>query len=173
MVRPRNFMPIHGEWRHLRAHAQLAMLSGIPEDRVVIAEDGVVVDLHDGKARISGVVQAGYVYVDGTSVGDVTEAALKDRRILGEEGFISVVIVVESTTGKLIGEPQIHTRGAGIDLEAYDDVIPKIQEVLEQAAAEGVNDPAQLRQLVRRSIGRWVNESYRRRPMLVPVVIEI
>src|SRR5690606_543342 len=168
MVRPRNFMPIHGEWRHLRAHAQLAMLSGIPEDRVVIAEDGVVVDLHDGKARISGVVQAGYVYVDGTSVGDVTEAALKDRRILGEEGFISVVIVVESTTGKLIGEPQIHTRGAGIDLEAYDDVIPKIQEVLEQAAAEGVNDPAQLRQLVRRSIGRWVNESYRRRPMLVP-----
>ena len=173
MVRPRNFMPIHGEWRHLRAHAQLAMLSGIPEDRVVIAEDGVVVDLHDGKARISGVVQAGYVYVDGTSVGDVTEAALKDRRILGEEGFISVVIVVESTTGKLIGEPQIHTRGAGIDLEAYDDVIPKIQEVMEQAAAEGVNDPAQLRQLVRRSIGRWVNESYRRRPMLVPVVIEI
>src|SRR5690606_10192337 len=72
MVRPRNFMPIHGEWRHLRAHAQLAMLSGIPEDRVVIAEDGVVVDLHDGKACISGVVQAGYVYVDGTSVGDVT-----------------------------------------------------------------------------------------------------
>ncbi|HLU96307.1 MAG TPA: ribonuclease J [Thermobifida alba] len=173
MVRPRNFMPVHGEWRHLRAHAHLAVLSGVPEDRVVIAEDGVVVDLHQGRARITGVVQAGYVYVDGTSVGDVTEAALKDRRILGEEGFISVVVVVESTTGKLIGEPQIHTRGAGIDVEAYDDVIPKIQETLERAAAEGVNDTAQLRQLVRRSIGRWVSESYRRRPMLVPVVVEV
>ncbi|MEY9213382.1 ribonuclease J [Thermobifida halotolerans] len=173
MVRPRNIMPIHGEWRHLRAHAQLAVLSGIPEDRVVIAEDGVVVDLHQGRARVSGFVQAGYVYVDGTSVGDVTEAALKDRRILGEEGFISVIIVVESTTGKLIGEPQIHTRGAGIDAEAYDDVIPKIQEALERAAAEGVNDTTQLRQLVRRSIGRWVSASYRRRPMLVPVVIEV
>src|SRR5690606_14182059 len=173
MVRPRNFMPVHGEWRHLRAHAHLAVLSGVPEDRVVIAEDGVVVDLHQGRARITGVVQAGYVYVDGTSVGDVTEAALKDRRILGEEGFISVVVVVESTTGKLIGEPQIHTRGAGIDVEAYDDVIPKLQETLERAAAEGVNDTAQLRQLVRRSIGRWVSESYRRRPMLVPVVVEV
>ncbi|GAB3204841.1 ribonuclease J [Marinactinospora thermotolerans] len=173
MVRPRNFMPVHGEWRHLRAHAQLAMLTGVPEKQVVIAEDGVVVDLHKGRARIVGAVPAGYVYVDGTSVGDVTESALKDRRILGEEGFISVIVAVDSQSGKIIGEPEIHTRGSGIDVDAYDEVIPKIQDALEQAAADGITDPAQLRQLVRRGIGRWVNETYRRRPMIVPVVVEI
>ncbi|GLU46426.1 ribonuclease J [Nocardiopsis ansamitocini] len=173
MVKPRNFMPVHGEWRHLRAHARLAELSGVPENRVVIAEDGVVVDLYKGKARIAGVVQAGYVYVDGNSVGDVTESALKDRRILGDEGFISVVIAVDSTSGKFIGEPQIHTRGAGIDIDAYDEVIPKIQSALERAASDGITDPGQLRQLVRRSVGRWVSDTYRRRPMIVPVVVEV
>ncbi|MFC4560794.1 ribonuclease J [Nocardiopsis mangrovi] len=173
MVRPRNFMPVHGEWRHMRAHAGLAKLAGLDEDRICIAEDGVVIDLHKGRARITGAVDAGYVYVDGASVGDVTESALKDRRILGEEGFISVIIAVDSTSGKIVGEPEIHTRGAGIDVDAYDAVIPKIQDSLERAAADGINDPAQLRQLVRRGIGRWVNETYRRRPMIVPVIVEI
>jgi ribonuclease J len=173
MVRPRNFMPVHGEWRHMRAHARLATLAGLDEDRVCIAEDGVVVDLHRGRARITGAVPAGYVYVDGASVGDVTESALKDRRILGEEGFISVVVAVDSTSGKIVGEPEIHTRGAGIDVDAYDAVIPKIQDSLERAARDGITDPAQLRQLVRRGIGRWVNETYRRRPMIVPVIVEI
>jgi len=173
MVRPRNFMPVHGEWRHMRAHARLATLAGLDEDRVCIAEDGVVVDLHRGRARITGAVPAGYVYVDGASVGDVTESALKDRRILGEEGFISVVVAVDSTSGKIVGEPEIHTRGAGIDVDAYDEVIPKIQDSLERAARDGITDPAQLRQLVRRGIGRWVNETYRRRPMIVPVIVEI
>ncbi|PSL01035.1 ribonuclease J [Murinocardiopsis flavida] len=173
MVKPRNFMPVHGEWRHLRAHAKLAALTGVPEQGIVIAEDGVVVDLHKGKARIVGAVPAGYVYVDGTSVGDVTESALKDRRILGDEGFISVVIAVDSQSGKLVGEPQIHTRGSGIDVEAYDEVIPKIQDSLEKAAADGITDPSQLRQLVRRNLGRWVNDTYRRRPMIVPVVVEV
>ncbi|MDA0566866.1 ribonuclease J [Streptomonospora sp. S1-112] len=173
MVRPRNFMPVHGEWRHMRAHANIAALTGLERDRIVLAEDGVVVDLHKGRARITGKVQAGYVYVDGASVGDVTESALKDRRILGEEGFISVIVAVDSTSGKIVGEPEIHTRGAGIGADAYDEVIPKIQESLERAAADGITDPTQLRQLVRRGVGRWVNETYRRRPMIVPVIVEI
>ncbi len=173
MVKPRNFIPVHGEWRHMRAHARLAELAGLDEDRICIAEDGVVVDLVEGRARITGAVPAGYVYVDGASVGDVTESALKDRRILGEEGFISVIVAVDSTSGKIVGEPEIHTRGAGIDVDAYDDVIPKIQDALERAAADGITDPAQMRQLVRRGIGRWVNETYRRRPMIVPVIVEI
>ncbi|NYI95493.1 ribonuclease J [Streptomonospora nanhaiensis] len=173
MVRPRNFMPVHGEWRHMRAHANIAALTGLERDRIVLAEDGVVVDLHKGRARITGKVQAGYVYVDGASVGDVTESALKDRRILGEEGFISVIVAVDSTSGKIVGEPEIHTRGAGIDADAYDEVIPKIQESLERAASDGITDPTQLRQLVRRGVGRWVNETYRRRPMIVPVIVEI
>jgi ribonuclease J len=172
LVRPRNFMPVHGEWRHLRAHARLAELTGVPEGNIVIAEDGVVVDLSDGRASVVGRVPCGYVYVDGLSVGEITEASLKDRRILGEEGFISVVIVVDSTTGKLVVSPEIHARGSGIDDAVFAEVRPKIEEVLSRAAADGVNDAHQLGQLVRRAVGRWVSDSYRRRPMIIPLVIE-
>jgi ribonuclease J len=173
MTRPSNFMPIHGEWRHLRAHARLASLTGVPDENIVIAEDGVVVDLIDGHASIVGAVPAGYVYVDGLSVGEITETSLKDRRILGDEGFVSVVIAVDSSTGKPLGGPEIHARGSGIDPDAFDAVLPRIEEILETAAADGVNDSHQLRQLVRRSVGRWVNETYGRRPMIIPVIVEV
>jgi ribonuclease J len=173
LVRPRNFMPVHGEWRHLRAHARLAELSGVPADNIVIAEDGVVVDLVDGRASVAGKVSCGYVYVDGLSVGEVTESSLKDRRILGEEGFVSVVIVVDSTTGKLVASPEIQARGSGIDDASFDEVRPRLDEALARAAADDINDAHQLGQLVRRTVGRWVNENYRRRPMIIPVVIEV
>ncbi|MBO0770728.1 MAG: ribonuclease J [Actinobacteria bacterium] len=173
LVKPRNFMPVHGEWRHLRAHARLAGLTGVPDKNIVIAENGVVVDLVDGQASVTGSVPCGYVYVDGLSVGEVTETSLKDRRILGEEGFISVVIVVDSTTGKLSAGPEIHARGSGIDDAAFAEVMPRIDEALGQAAGEGINDAYQLGQLVRRTVGRWVNENYRRRPMIIPVVVEV
>jgi ribonuclease J len=173
IVGPRHVMPIHGEWRHMRANAELARLTGVPNDRIVLAEDGVVVDLAGGAARIVGSVQCGYVYVDGSSVGDVTELSLKDRRILGEEGFVSVFVVVDATTGKIIGGPQIHARGAGIDDAAFDDVIPRIEDALAAAAADGVGELHQIQQLVRRTVGRWINETYRRRPMILPVVVEV
>jgi ribonuclease J len=173
LTKPGNFLPIHGEWRHLNAHARLAELTGVPADNVVIAEDGVVVDLVDGQASIVGAVPAGYVYVDGTSVGEVTETSLKDRRILGEEGFVSIVVAVDSTSGKVVAGPEIHARGSGIDEEGFEEVIARIEEALQEAAADGVNDVHQMRQLVRRTVGRWVNASYRRRPMIVPVVVEI
>jgi ribonuclease J len=173
LVRPSNFMPVHGEWRHLRAHARLASLTGVPDDNIVIAEDGVVVDLVDGHASITGSVPCGYVYVDGLSVGEVTEASLKDRRILGEEGFVSVVIVVDSTSGKLVAGPEIHARGSGIEDAAFGDVRPRVEEALTFAATEGISDAHQLTQLVRRVVGRWVNEHYRRRPMIIPVLVEV
>jgi ribonuclease J len=173
LVRPSNFMPVHGEWRHLRAHARLAELSGVPEENVVIAEDGVVVDLVDGRASVVGKVACGYVYVDGLSVGEVTESSLKDRRILGEEGFVSVVIVVDSTTGKLVAGPEIHARGSGIDDASFAEVRPRLDEALARAAADDIHDAYQLGQLVRRTVGKWVNENYRRRPMIIPVVIEV
>jgi ribonuclease J len=173
LTKPGNFMPIHGEWRHLKAHARLAALTGVPKGNVVIAEDGVVVDLVDGQASIVGAVPAGYVYVDGSSVGEVTETSLKDRRILGEEGFVSIVVAVDSTSGKVVAGPEVHARGSGIDAEGFDEVIARIEEALQEAAADGVNDVHQLQQLVRRTVGRWVNVSYRRRPMIVPVVVEI
>ncbi|WP_395108743.1 ribonuclease J [Actinomadura sp. SCN-SB] len=173
MTKPGNFMPIHGEWRHLRAHAKLAALTGIPDENIVIAEDGVVVDLVDGRASIVGAVPAGYVYVDGLSVGEVTETSLKDRRILGEEGFVSIVVGVDSTSGKLVAGPEIHARGAGIMNEDFDEVIERIEAALQEAGADGVNDTNQMSRLVRRTVGKWVNENYRRRPMIVPVVVEI
>ncbi|WP_067178617.1 ribonuclease J [Microtetraspora niveoalba] len=173
LTKPSNFMPVHGEWRHLRAHAQLARLTGVPDENIVIAEDGVVVDLVDGQAKITGAVSCGYVFVDGTSVGDITDIALKDRRILGDEGFISVVVVVDSTTGKLTGGPEITARGSGIDPDAFDGVIPQIEAALQEAASDGVADVQQIRRAVRRTVGRWVSDTYRRRPMIIPVVVEV
>ncbi|MFI1093183.1 ribonuclease J [Streptomyces sp. NPDC020917] len=173
ICKPRNLMPIHGEWRHLRANAELGQLTGIPKERCVIAEDGVAVDLVDGVAKIAGKVQAGYVYVDGLSVGDITESSLKDRRILGEEGIVSVFVVVDSTTGKLVGGPNIHARGSGIEDEAFAAVIPKIEEGLSRSASDGVLENRQIQQLIRRSVGKWVSDNYRRRPMILPVVVEV
>ncbi|MDT7567563.1 MAG: ribonuclease [Pseudonocardiales bacterium] len=173
-VRPSNVMPVHGEWRHLRANAALAVKTGVPEDSVVIAEDGVVVDLVDGKASIVGAVDCGYVYVDGLTVGEVTESQLKDRRILGDEGFISVIMVLDSSSGKIVGGPEIHTRGSGIDDQAFRvDVLPKLEDALERAASDGVADAHAIRQLSRRVIGKWVSDNYRRRPMIIPVVVEV
>jgi len=173
MVRPGNFMPVHGEWRHLKAHAELAALTGVPPENIVVAEDGVVVDLVGGKASVSGKVQCGYVFVDGLSVGEVTESSLKDRLILGEEGFISIVVVVDSTNGKLVAGPEIHARGSGIDETGFSEVRPLIEETLAAAASDGIIDSYQLGQLVRRTLGRWVNNNYRRRPMIIPVVVEV
>ncbi|MEV1200995.1 ribonuclease J [Microbispora rosea] len=173
LTKPSNFMPVHGEWRHLRAHAGLAELTGVPRENIVIAEDGVVVDLVDGQARITGAVPCGYVFVDGTSVGDITDVALKDRRILGDEGFISIVVVVDSTTGKLTGGPEITARGSGIDPDAFDAVVPQIEAALQEVAASGVADEMQIRRTIRRTVGRWVSDTYRRRPMIIPVVVEV
>jgi ribonuclease J len=173
LVRPGNFIPVHGEWRHLKAHANLAELTGIPADRVVIAEDGVVVDLVDGKIAVTGSVPCGYVYVDGISVGEITEASLKDRLILGDEGFVSVVVVVDSTNGKLVAGPEIHARGSGIDESAFDEIRPLVEEALIRAAADGISEIHQLRQIIRRAAGRWVSDNYRRRPMIIPVVVQV
>ncbi|MGH8776182.1 MAG: ribonuclease J [Jiangellaceae bacterium] len=172
LVKPRNVMPIHGETRHLHANAGVAVSAGVPRDRVVLAEDGVVVDLAAGVARVVGAVPCGYVYVDGSNVGGVAEASLKDRRILGEEGFISVVVVVDSVTGKVTGGPEIHARGFAEDDSVFDEIRPEIAEALEKAAVAGGADTYQLQQTIRRTIGRWVSGRYRRRPMIIPVVVE-
>jgi ribonuclease J len=172
LVRPGNFIPVHGEWRHLKAHADLAALTGVPADSIVIAEDGVVVDMVDGKIAVAGKVPCGYVYVDGSSVGEVTETSLKDRLILGDEGFISVVVVIDSTNGKLVAGPEVHARGSGIDEAALEEVVPLVEEALARAAADEVSEVHQLRQVIRRATGRWVSDNYRRRPMIIPVVVQ-
>ncbi len=172
IVKPRNVLPVHGEIRHMLANAALARATGVPADRVVIAEDGVVVDLVDGKASVTGKVDCGYVFVDGSSVGDITESDLKDRRILGDEGFISVIVVVDSQTGKVVSGPEIHARGFAEDDATFAAITGPIVDAIDRAVTEGTTDTYQLQQVVRRVVGRWVSGTHRRRPMIVPVVLE-
>jgi ribonuclease J len=172
IVKPRNVMPVHGEIRHLHANADLAIQAGVPRQNVVVVEDGVVVDLIDRKAVVSGKVDCGYVFVDGSTVGDITETSLKDRRILGDEGFISVIAVMDSVTGKLTAGPEIHARGFAEDDTVFDDLKPKIEAEIAKAIGTGVDDMYQLQQVIRRVVGKWVSDTHRRRPMIIPVVVE-
>ena len=171
IVKPRNVLPIHGEIRHMLANAELARAPGV--DNVVTAEDGFVIDLVDGKAEVVGKVDCGYVFVDGQSVGDITEASLKDRRILGEEGFISVIAVVDTNSGKVVGDLEIHARGFTEGGDTFAEIRQPIVDVLQRALHDGVTDTHQLQQQMRRVIGRWVSNAHRRRPMIVPVVLEV
>ncbi|SDQ21040.1 ribonuclease J [Microbacterium sp. cf332] len=172
ILKPRNVLPVHGEYRHLMANAKLAQDTGVPADRTILAENGTVVDLKDGVAEVVGQLDIGFVYVDGSTVGEITDADLKDRRILGEEGFISVIVVVDGKTGQVVSGPDIHARGVAEDDAVFEGVKPKIAAALAEAVQSGTRDNHALSQVVRRTIGRWVNQSLRRRPMIVPVVIE-
>jgi len=171
IVRPKNVMPVHGEARHLVANQQLAIDTGVPEERTILAENGTVVDLRDGEARIVGQLDLGEVYVDGSSVGQITDADLKDRRILAEEGFISIFVAVDAQTGRVVVGPEIHARGFAPDDSVFDAVIPQVVKALTEAAENGTRDSHAFSQVVRRVVGRWVNTQHRRRPMIVPVVI--
>ncbi len=172
IVRPRNVLPVHGELRHLHSNAALARATGIADDRVLVVEDGYVVDLADGKAEVVGRVDCGYVFVDGSSVGDITESELKDRRILGDEGFISVVVVIDSASGTISSGPEIHARGFAEDESVFEQLRPGLVDALNAALRDGVTDVYQLQQVVRRITGRWVSSKHRRKPMIVPVVID-
>ncbi len=172
ILQPRNVMPVHGEYRHLMANAKLAQDTGITAENTIIAENGTVVDLRGGVAKVVGQHDLGFVYVDGSTVGEITDADLKDRRILSEEGFISVIVVVDAATGRIITGPEVHARGFAEDDSVFDEVKPKIAAALTEAAQSGVRDTHALSQVVRRTIGRWVNQRLRRRPMIVPLVIE-
>ena len=172
IVKPRNVLPVHGEWRHMFANAELAVATGVPRDNVVLAEDGVVVDLVDGVARIVGAIPAGYIYVDGSSVGGTDEAMLKDRRILRDEGFITCIVVIDAATGKIAAGPEITARGFAEDQEVFDQVIPRVEAAIIAATDGGITDEHQLQQIIRRTVGSWVGGKIRRRPMIIPIVIE-
>jgi Predicted hydrolase of the metallo-beta-lactamase superfamily len=172
IIKPRNVLPVHGEARHLRAAAELAIETGVDPQRALIGENGVVLDLRDGVARFVGQLDIGFVYVDGSTVGEITDADLKDRRILAEEGFISIFVAIDSQTGKVIVGPEIQARGFAEDDSVFDDVRPQIVKALAEASQAGTSDQHGFQQVVRRTVGRWVNTQHRRRPMIIPVVIE-
>ncbi|HEY0374126.1 MAG TPA: ribonuclease J [Amnibacterium sp.] len=171
ILKPKGAMPVHGEVRHQVANARIAIETGVPEDRVIIAENGTVVDLAGGVARIAGKLDLGFVYVDGSSVGAITDADLKDRRILAEEGFISIFVAIDPATGRVIAGPEIQARGFAEDDEVFEKVRPQIIEALSDAARNGNTDLHAYSQAIRRTVGRWVNTKHRRRPMIIPVVV--
>lgn len=170
ILKPKNVMPVHGEYRHLIANGKLAEQTGVPSERVLITEDGWVIDLEDGRAEIVGAVECGLLYVDGKTVGKITEEDLKDRRVLAEEGFISIFCVVDEQ-GRVVAGPEIRARAFAEEDHVFDDVRPLIERALAEAAGEGVRDTHGLQQVIRRTIGTWVNKAHRRRPMIIPVVI--
>ena len=172
IVKPKNLLPVHGEYRHLVANQQLAIETGVPEQNTFVAEDGAVLDLRDGVVDVVGQLDLGYVYVDGSTVGEITDADLKDRRILAEEGFISIFVAIDAQTGKVIVGPEVQSRGFAEDESVFDAVKPMIIKALSDAAANGTRDTHAFSQAIRRTVGRWVNTQHRRRPMIVPVVIE-
>ena len=171
ILQPKNVMPVHGEYRHLIANGKLAEQTGVPSERVLITEDGWVIDLVDGIAEVVGAVECGLLFVDGKTVGKITEEDLKDRRVLAEEGFISIFCVVDENGRVKVG-PEIRARAFAEDDHVFDAVRPMIERALAEAAGEGVRDTYALQQVIRRTIGTWVNKAHRRRPMIIPVVIQ-
>jgi len=172
IVRPKHVMPIHGEFRHLAANGALAIETGVPAGQVIFGENGTVVDLFQGDADVVGQFDIDFIYVDGSSVGEITEADLKDRRILANEGFISVIVVVDGATGRVVSGPEIHAKGVAESDHVFDEVKPKILAALAEASNNGVRDQYELQQVIRRSIGSWVGQKLRRKAMIVPVVVE-
>jgi ribonuclease J len=172
IVQPSNVMPIHGEWRHLHANAALAVRTGVDPKNVVLAEDGVVVDLIEGHAKITGKVPAGNIYVDAQTVGGATEATLRDRRTLAEEGVVTVLAIVDADTGKLAEPPDFLIRGFVHDEVAFESAVPVVEKTLAHAAQEGIGDSHQLEQMVTRDVGRWAHKKFRRSPLIITIVID-
>ena len=174
LTTPDFFVPIHGEYRHMVANAKLGYLMGVPRDHVLVCEDGDVLTLSDDGLHATGRVPAGYLYVDGI-VGDVGQGVLRDRKVLAEEGVVVVVVTVDIETGKVLVGPEIITRGWVYAPEAedlLDEACDAVAAAVEKTIAAGVRDVDALERDVRRAAGKFVNERTRRRPMIVPVVME-
>ena len=171
ILKPKNVLPIHGEFRHLTANAKLAIATGVAPEQVLVAEDGAVIDLRGGTAKITGRVRCDMLYVDGSTVGKITEEDLRDRRILAAEGFISIFAVVDKQTGELVEGPEIRARAYAEEDHVFDDIRPAIERALKEAAADGVRDNYQLQQVIRKTVGSWVAKSHRRKPMIIPIVV--
>ena len=173
IVKPRNAMPIHGENRHLVANGLIAVKTGIEPENVVLAEDGDVVDLYHGKAAIVGSVPCGYIYVDGDSVGELTDEELEKRRILGTEGFVSCFAVVDTDAAEVVSGPKVYLNAVAEDESEFEKVRHQIVEQLRDAMMTGTKDTHKLQQIMRRTLGGWVSRELKRKPMIVPVVADV
>ncbi|MDY3125882.1 ribonuclease J [Bifidobacterium mongoliense] len=173
IIKPKCAMPIHGENRHLVANGLIAVKTGVDPNNVVLAEDGDVVDLYHGQAAVVGSVPCGYVYVDGDSVGEITDDELEKRLILGTEGFVSCFVVVDTESSDVITTPKIYLNAMAEDESDFERVRGQIVEQLQDAMMQGTKDTYKLQQIMRRTIGNWVSRQLHRKPMVVPVVADI
>jgi ribonuclease J len=174
VAQPKSFVPVHGEYRHLLSHSRIAIQMGVPASEVLVCEDGDVIALTDEGIDFDGEVSASYIYVDGL-VGDVETGVLRDRRVLAEEGVFVTVVTVDRKTGDLVGEPEMVSRGF-LSEPGHEDLAEEaraaVVKAIEIAVGEGKRDSDSIRRVVRRTVGRLVNERTRRRPMIVVVVVE-
>jgi ribonuclease J len=173
LVRPRAVMPIHGEYRMLAAHAQLAREAGVPEERIVIAENGSVVELSPAGVHIADRVSAGVTFVDGLGVGDVEDVALRDRRRLSEDGVLIVVTTVSLEDGGSISPPELIARGVGEDPGLVDDLREEAERIAAELSSNGLAEIKLVQEHIHDAIGQAVYDRTRRRPMILPVVIEV
>jgi len=176
LVSPEWFVPVHGEYRHLVHHARLAEEVGVSGDRVLICEDGDVVTIGTEGADVERrAVPAGYMYVDGI-VGDISHGVLRDRRMLSEEGVVVVIVTVDRATGEIVTGPEIVTRGwvhAPESEELIEDAKQVVRASIADAAQEGATDFDTMRRHARKSLARFIDERTRRRPAVIPVVMEV
>lgn len=173
IVKPKCAMPIHGEHRHLVANGLIAVKTGVDPKNVVLAEDGDVVDLYHGNAAVVGSVPCGYVYVDGDSVGELTDEELEKRRILGTEGFVSSFVVVNTDSADVVAGPKIYLNAVAEDESDFEKVRSQIVFQLQDAMMHGEKDTHKLQQIMRRTLGSWIARALRRKPMIVPVVADL
>ena len=174
LVRPRAVMPVHGEFRMLAAHARLAREGGIPEDRIVLAENGSVVELADGVPRLVDRIEAGVTFVDGLGVGDVQDVALRDRRHLSEDGVLIVVATLTGSNGAVAGQPELIARGlAEPDAELLDEMREEAERVLSELLEDDVSEIKLLQEHLHDGLGQLIYDRTGRRPMILPVVVEV
>jgi ribonuclease J len=176
LVRPRWFIPVHGERRHLSHHGRLARAVGVPADRILIVEDGDVVEVGEEAVKVVGRAPAGMTFVDGLGIGDVGDVVLRDRRKLAGDGFVVVVVTADAHSGEVVAGPDVITRGFVHDetsAEMLEEAKARTLASLAEVAQEEVADPNILRQHIRRTLGRYFFEAIRRKPVIVPVIIEV
>ncbi|MGX0629847.1 ribonuclease J [Corynebacterium afermentans] len=171
-ARPRNAMPVHGEWRHMRANKELAISTGVKPNNTALAQNGVVVDMQKGNIKVAGQYQVGQLYVDGTTMGDVDPDVLADRTSLASGGVVSITCVIDDSTGRLLEAPQVSTTGYSDDDRDFNKkVVEGVEAVMGDLAAEGENDPFRMVQQIRRKVSRAIEQNYKRQPVILPTVV--
>lgn len=176
LVRPKYFIPVHGEFRHLVKHAKLAESMGVPKENIVIGENGSIIEMTKDDIRIVGKVQSGRILIDGLGVGDVGNIVLRDRRQLSQDGIMIVVVTVDSEDCHVIAGPDIVSRGFVYVREAeglMDEAKEKVQIALDKCEDQGITDWATMKGMVRDSLGKFLYEKTRRRPMILPIIMEV